>query len=98
IEAVLYIACQVDIADPTNLDFSRIEVQPAAVTSFVDGLRIDDVEPQPVVQRQLRADPPSVLRVIEMTPLSLARIRVGAHESAEAGHIAQQESCQSEAA
>src|SRR5712692_8782994 len=48
--------------------------QEAAVLSRVDRLRIDDVESQTVVGRQLRRGTPSVLHVVRAPPLALGRV------------------------
>ena len=75
----------------------RGEQEPALAVA-TDGLRVDHVEPQSVVQRQLRSDPPGVLRVVEVPPLALARVGERADVAAEVRHVAEQERREAEAA
>src|SRR6185503_11635425 len=58
---------------------------------FVDRLRVDEVEPQAVVQGQPGARSPGVLGVIEMTPLTFPRVGIRADVAAEVGHVAEEE-------
>ena len=53
--------------------------------------RVDHVQADAVVECQLRRRAPGVLRVIEVTPLPLPRVRVRAHVAPEGRHVAEQE-------
>ena len=98
VEPVLRVAGQVDVADAADEAAARREIDPRAVPGFVDRLRVDDVEPQAIVERQLRVEPPGVLRVVEVAPLPLARVRAGADVAGELRHVSQHERGEAEAA
>jgi hypothetical protein len=68
-----------------------VVVEPAAVAGLVDGLRVDDREPEAEVERQLVVRAPGVLQVVEVPPLPLARVRRRADVALEERHVAEQE-------
>ena len=74
------------------------EIEPAAVAGGVDGLGIDHVETQAVVEGQFLRGTPGVLRVVEVSPLALAGIRARADEPRKVGDIAEQEGRRADAA
>ena len=98
VQAVLDVTVQADAADPDHPDLARVEIEEPGVARLVDGLRVDDIEPQPVVERQLVVHPPGVLRVVEVAPLSLARVRIRADVPAEVRHVADEEGRESKPA
>ncbi len=83
---------------PADLDQAGIEVEEPAVAGLVDRLRVDDVEPQAVVDRRLRVQPPGVLRVVEVAPLALARVHRRADVAPERGHVTEHEARQRQTA
>src|SRR5207245_11444267 len=91
VHLVLHVPGQVDVAEARDADLAGVDVEPAPVARPVHGLRVDDVGPQPVVERQLRRGSPGVLYVIELAPLPLAGVRVRADEAAEVAGVPQQE-------
>ena len=91
VEIVLDVTVQPDAADPRHFDQACVEIEESAVAGLVHRLRVDHVQPQPVVQRQLGGDPPGVLCVVEMTPLPLACVDRRAHVAAERAHVAEHE-------
>src|SRR6185503_14726586 len=98
VDVVLDVAGEVHVADAADAQLTGVDVQPAAVARFVDGLRVDDVRAQAVVDGQLRAGAPRVLHVVELPPLALPRVRVRAHVPPQAGHVAEQEGGDADAA
>ena len=77
---------------------SSTDQQEPALAVAADRLRVDHVEAQPVVQRELRRRPPRVLRVIEVPPLPLPRVGERADVAPEVRHVAEQERRQAEPA
>ena len=98
VQLVLDTAVQRNIPDPDDPDLAGVQVEEPCVARVVDRLRVDDVEPQPVVERRLAVHAPGVLRVVEVPPLPLARVGVGADVAAQPRHVADQERRQAEPA
>ena len=94
--AVLDAAVERNVAHAGDENFTCVQVEETAVAGLVDGLRVDHVHPQSVVDRQLRGDAPCVLAVVEVTPLPLCGIYFRADVAAELGHVAEQESSHAE--
>src|SRR5206468_3589952 len=74
VQAVFDAAIERDAADACYLDLACVDVEEAAVAGLIHRLRIDHVQTQAVVERQLAVGAPGVLRIIEMTPLPLTCI------------------------
>src|SRR5262249_17527435 len=98
VDAVLDVSIEIGIADAGREDLARLETQEARIARLVDSLRVDDIQAQAIVDRELRIDAPRVLPVVEVPPLALARIGAGAIVTAEVRHITKQERCQAQAA
>ena len=97
VERVLDVTVQPDAADTRNPDEAGVEIEESGVPRLVHGLRIEDVESQPVVQRQSTVHTPRVLRVVEMPPLPFARVDRRAHVPTEIRHVAKHEARQRQA-
>ena len=81
-----------------NLPVADVGQNEPALAGVADRLRVDEIEAQAVVQRQLAVDVPGVLRVIEMPPLALGRVGERAGVALEGRHVAEQERRERQAA
>src|SRR5262249_3518840 len=91
VQVILHSAILIDAAYPGYQDFSGMSINKPAVAGFIHGLRIDDIQPQAIGDRQLRRYPPGVLAVVEVSPLSLSRIGAGANEAFKERYVSYQE-------
>src|SRR5882672_10814020 len=100
VRMILDAAVQRNASDARDEDVGRWDGNPSvadirenepALADIADGLRVDEIEPQAVVQRQLAVGMPRVLRVIEMAPLAFAGVGERAGVAPEFCHVAEQE-------
>src|SRR5215475_4737902 len=66
VQTVLDVAAEVRPPDAGGVDLTGFEIQETAVASFVEGLRIDYIEAQSVIDSQLRRGSPGILPVVKM--------------------------------
>src|SRR5262249_22735779 len=81
-----------------NQHFTGMNVQPATLVFSGYGLRIIDFPSQSVVHSQLGGYLPSILAVVEGTPLPFARIERVRDISLETAYFTQHETCNAESA
>ena len=71
-------AVERDAARPRNENLTCIQIEETALGRPTDGLRVNDVQAQTVVDRQFWRHVPGVLPIVEVTPLSLTCIDIRA--------------------
>jgi hypothetical protein len=62
VQFVLDVAVQFGVADADDRNFSCGQIEVSGIARLVDRLRVDDVEPQAVIQRQLVGRAPGRFR------------------------------------
>ena len=94
--AVLDATIERIVAYPRDENLTGVQIEETAVAGLIHGLRVNHIQPQSVVEGQLRRDAPGVLAVVEVTPLPLCGICFRADVATELGHVAEEEGSQAE--
>src|SRR3954468_10915696 len=91
VEMVFHAAVHRNATDADDQNVASGQVEKPGISRLVDRLRINDVEPQAVVQRDSCVRTPGILRVIEVPPLAFGRVRLRARVPPEIRDVTEQE-------